>query len=873
MKINFNFQKCISFSFLLAVLMIMHQPNCSASAVAANDQSRLKTSLNDDWQFTLDEPANGNWKQVDIPHTWNNEDAFDENPGYNRAVGWYRKIIDLNTNQEKIYIIKFEAANQLSEVYINGKSLVKHAGGYTAFTVDITPYLTSGRDEIMVRVDNSHNADIPPLKGDFNFYGGIYRDVWLIELNPVHFNFGDYASSGIFVTTPQVSESSASVKIEGNIKNETGSKQNLTVINRLLDAQGKIVTEQQKKLTGNSEKIIFTATFDSILSPKLWHPDHPHLYTLISEIKQNDKVLDRLSTPVGFRWFSFDADSGFYLNGERLKLMGVNRHQDYKGRGNALSNARHVADIKLAKEAGSNFLRTAHYPQDPAVLEACDRLGLLVSMEIPIDHEITDTPAFYENSIFMQREMIRQYFNHASIIIWAYMNEMLLGRNWEEDQEEIKKITDFARKMEDITRQEDASRYTMIPNHGNFELYHKAGLTEIPMIVGWNLYYGWYENDLSGLGEFLDIHHQTLPDKPAIVTEYGAGSDPQIRTQNPIRFDFSIEWQNQFLQSNLRQIMERPFVAGSAVWNLFDFGSESRNDAVPTINSKGLMTFDRQPKDAYYLLQSWLKDEPVIRIGSREWNQRIGKASESDRGISTQKVRVYGNTAEAELFINGKSLGSNKFKNHIAEWSVPFCNGRNLLQARSKADGKIIEDAALIDFIIYQPFLINKAQEFNDIYINAGSNFYFRDAINGITWQPDGPYEKGFWGFNGGEIYQPRDRGIGTDTDILGTDRDPLFQTQRVGAAEYIFDVPPGLYEIVLLFAKLNHQETAAVEESGFDVFINGKPIFEDVRLNNLYRAVEKKAEVYNDGEKLIIEFKIAKGEPVVNGIGIRKIE
>ncbi|MGM0546903.1 MAG: glycoside hydrolase family 2 TIM barrel-domain containing protein [Bacteroidota bacterium] len=836
-----------------------------------DEAPRLKKSINDDWDFRFDESEVGDWKEVDLPYTWNNKDAFDEESGYNRTVGLYQKELDLEPEPEKKYILVFEAVNQTADIYINGEHAANHKGGYTAFTVDATPYLKEeGPNEIQVKVDNRHDENIPPLKGDFNFYGGIYRDVWLMELNDTHFDFGDYGSSGIFVTTPEVSDSSASVQIEGNISSEDSGQSEFRIVNTLYDPDEQKVVQKEKNIDATDEERSFTETFESVDAPELWHPDHPNLYTVISEIKSKDgsKVFDQKSTSIGFRWFDFDADKGFILNGEPLKLKGVNRHQDYKGKANALSNARHVADMELAKETGANFLRTAHYPQDPAVLEAADRLGLLVTIEIPLDHEITDSKGFYENSVRMQREMIRQNFNHPSIIVWAYMNEMLLGRNWEDDRDHINKIVDFAKELEAVTREEDSTRYTMIPNHGDFELYHKSGLTDIPMLVGWNLYFGWYESDLEGAGDFLDRHHEKLPEQPVLITEYGAGSDPRIRTEDPLRFDFSVEWQNRFMQQNLEEIYQRDFVAGAAVWNLFDFGSASRRDAVPAINSKGLMTFDREPKDSYQLLRAWFSEEPTVRIGSKSWEQRTGKVDSGKAKVSTQKVAVYGNTGDVELHLNGESLGQKDFKNHIAVWDVPFTDGRNVLRATTDDRGKEAEDVATVNFEMHYPQAETSRKGFKDIYVNAGANFYFVDEKNGMVWHPDEPYEQGFWGYKGGERFMPRNRGIGSPEDIMGTQHDPLFQTQRIDAGQYRFDIPKGTYEVTFLFADLRD------ETSIFDVFINDDPVLKDVTLGaeKSPKAIEKSVVIDHSSDSLVISFGDSE-ENAVNGIGVRKIK
>lgn len=833
-------------------------------AIAGEKRPRVKKSFNEGWMFKFAEEADSAFRRVDVPHSWNATDPFDEIHGYRRTVAVYQKRIDLSPEAGRIYKLQFEAVNQIAEVFVNGQKAGRHLGGYTGFVVDITSYLQEGENTISVRVDNRHNTAIAPLKGDFNFYGGIYRDVWLLELSRVRFGFDTFGASQLYINYPHVSSSSATIEVSAAVIDERVKGASYQVVHRLIDRRGTVVAEQKSEVKGRARKESIAAALH-VENPMLWHPKHPYLYTLVSEIREGSKILDRLTNPVGLRWFRFDADNGFFLNGKPLKLMGVNRHQDYPGLGSALRNARHVADVKLVKATGANFLRTAHYPQDPAVLEACNRLGLLVSMEIPLDHEITDSEAFYKNTIRMQREMIRQNYNHPSIIIWAYMNEMLLGRSWEEDQAAIAKITRFAKKLESVTRQEDPARYTMIPNHGQFELYHKAGLTGIPMIVGWNLYFGWYEKQLNGLGAFMDHFHKMLPDKPAIITEFGAGSDPRIRSLQPTRFDFSVEWQNIFLRENLNQIIQRPYIAGAAVWNVFDFGSEKRRDAVPRINSKGLMTFNRVPKDSYYILQSWLKDKPFVAIGSAGWKRRAGRTASRRHETVVQQVDVYGNTGQAELFANGRTLGKKKLKKHQASWKVPFRNGLNKLKAVAHNAEGTIEDRTTIDFALYKPLGAHRGEPFKDIYINTGADFFFLDKTDGVIWQPDYIYQEGFWGYTGGHKYKAGDRGIGTSADIKGTELDPLFQTQRINPESYRFDVPPGTYEILLLLSVLK-------DETNFGVRVNGIPVLESIDLNESHRAIRKKVQVYTRQPRLILRFVAGEKPAVINGIGIRKI-
>ncbi|GAA5035264.1 beta-galactosidase [Marivirga lumbricoides] len=814
-------------------------------------------SLNYSWSFHKGEIADtAEWTTVNLPHTWNAFDPFDEEKGYYRGVSYYKRSLKLPLAENKNWFLYFEGVNQVAEVYVNGQLATKHIGGYTGFSVPLTQFLQEGENQLLVKVDNSHNEAIAPLKGDFNFYGGIYRDVFLISTGKTHFEFSEYGDKGIFISTPKVSEKEALVTARLNIS--SSDKSSLKIITELIDPEGISIFKKTKKTSLKSGTNTLSYDLPKVNNPKLWHPDHPYLYQLkISLESAKGQKLDEQMVPFGFRWFRFDANDGFYLNGKYLKLIGTNRHQDFEGLGNALSDQRHLNDVQLIKEMGSNFFRTAHYPQDPAVIRAANKLGLLVSMEIPLDHDITDSEAFYENSQHMMKEMIRQNYNHPSIIIWAYMNEMLLGRNLEKDQEIIKKIVDFAKVLEDLTRKEDSSRYTMIPNHGSLELYQKAGLTQIPMLVGWNLYFGWYEAQL-GAGKFLDAYHQLVPAKPMVITEYGAGSDPRIRSFNPVRFDFSIEWQTKFHQQNLIDIMERPFVSGAAVWNLADFGSENRNDAVPKINSKGLISVDRTPKDAYHLYQAWLLKKPFVKIGGENWQSRVGY---SDK----QNLQVFTNADHIELLVNGQAADLLSFENHLSEWRVSLKTGRNILKATAYFGDSSITDYSEINFgKINKDWLSN-----NTLYFNCGANFFFTDPIDHITWLPETEFNNELLGYKGGEVFMPRGQGVGTDREIFLTNNDPIYQTARIGG-EYYFDLEAGQYEVVLHWAEIDpaYQD----KNRQFDILFNDKVVVEGLQSKAAFTAISKKIITYVDKEGLKISFKLKEGEPILNAIEIRKL-
>ncbi|MCB0587736.1 MAG: beta galactosidase jelly roll domain-containing protein, partial [Phaeodactylibacter sp.] len=573
----------------------------SFSAFLATAQ---EATLNPAWQFLQDdsldvkalEGATG-WRLVNLPHTWNRYDAFDEEEGYKRGVGWYRKTLYLPRTENNRLFLKFEGANQHTTIYVNGKKAGEHAGGYTAFVVDITAQaMLDAGNTIVVKVDNRYDKAIPPLSADFTFYGGIYRDLWLLRKPEQFFDLTDGSTKGVYLSTPKISEEHAQLRVLAKVRNTSVENQALTIAARLFSPDGALIEERSKKINvgaglSGQQEIIF-----EINKPKLWTPARPVLYRVeVGLIDPKGQTLDSFTARRGFRWVKMDESRALLLNGKPLKLIGTNHHQDYPGLGNALPDELHRRDIRILKDMGANFLRVSHYPQDPALLDACDELGILAWEEIPIVNSITVSDAFKINSVQMLREMIRQHYNHTSIIIWGFMNEVLLRVNnglqdnpWIEEKAYVREVEKLAAALNAIAKEEDPSRWTAIAHHGNYKLYEDAGMNEITDIVGWNLYYGWYSANMPEAGEFLGRFHEDHPDKGIIIAEYGGGSDPRLHAIEPKRFDFSIEWQTAIHASYYQQMLAHPYIMGGAVWNFADFGSEGRKDAVPHINSKGI---------------------------------------------------------------------------------------------------------------------------------------------------------------------------------------------------------------------------------------------------------------------------------------------
>ncbi len=869
--------------------------------------ARHSYTLNSNWAFykgPLETPiqtASVAWDTVSIPHSWNTHDVMDDTRGYYRGEAWYLKRFRVgeHTRGKNAYL-EFKAVNQEAEVYVNGALAGSHVGGYTAFIIDITPYILYGEEnEVLVKANNRFHEDIPTLTADFTFFGGIYRDVFLTFTDKVHFSMSSHGSSGVLVSTPKVSATEANVEIKGQLLNETNSTRRIKVVSYIKDAQSQTVaTTSSSHNVRPGTPVSFTNAVKNFKSPNLWSPDSPYLYRVVTQIvdRASNKVLDEVSASLGFRWFRFDAEKGFFLNGEHLKLIGTNRHQDYPYMANALPKGLHLRDVELVKAMGSNFLRVSHYPQDPAIMEACDRLGLITAVEIPIVNRITESDAFADNSEEMLREMIMQNYNHPSVVIWAYMNEVLLRPKFQDEperqQEYFAHIAQLAQRLENVAREMDPYRYTMIPNHGAFNLYKRVGLTDIPMIVGWNLYQGWYGSDIKVFAQFLDRHRKEIPDKPLIVTEYGAGADPRLRSDNPARFDFSLEYLTYYHQTYLEEMLARDFVAGANVWNLADFSSESRVDAVPHINNKGLLTHDRKPKEGYFLYQAYLLDRPFVSIGPKLWDRRIG--IETDRGISVQRIEAFTNMPKATLYLNGQSLGEKEVEMKIAAWDVPFQSGENLLEIVAESEGKVYKDFHKVDFQLIPTDLKSDYLPFSDLKVSLGDSRTFLDDLTGELWLPDQKYVKGSWGTLGGEPYRManlRRQSFGSDQNILGTPNDPIYQSQQVGLEGFRADLPNGLYEITLHFAELvaideketlaynlDESENVVAEETEriFDVWVNDKLVLEDLNLaedTGRERAVAYRVttEVSND-EGLLVSLKSKRGDPVLNAIEIKKI-
>ncbi|MDR2414014.1 MAG: glycoside hydrolase family 2 protein [Odoribacteraceae bacterium] len=629
-------------------------------------------SLNRSWRFTPGHETRKNvYAEVNLPHTWN-QDALAGKADYYRGVGNYEKRARVpETWRGKRIFLRFKGVNSVANVFINGKHVGEHRGGYTAFVFEITGRVTAGEEfALLVRVNNAIQLDVMPLVGDFNMYGGIYRDVELIAVARAHVSLTDHASPGIYVTTREISARQATGSLKVMVTGPAGKV--VTTSARVKDARGNAVWNGEREVTCNGEMV--AVMFDAVVSnPRLWQGrEDPYLYTVEVAVSDEAGEVDRVQERWGVREYAVDPDRGFFLNGRRVQLRGVCRHQDRAEIGNALSPAHHREDMELIREMGANAIRLAHYPQDRLVHDLCDQLGFVVWAEIPFvgpggyrDKGFVDQPSFRSNGRQQLTELIRQNYNHPSICFWGLFNEL---------KEEGDNPVEYLRELRELAAREDPSRrVTAATNQG-------GEINRVTDLVAWNLYFGWYGGEPSSIGAWADKTRAEYAGIPVGISEYGAGASILHHEEALARpaansYWHPEGWQAYFHEEHWKAIDQRPFLWGTFIWNMFDFGAAHRTEGeINGKNDKGLVTFDRKvKKDAFYFYKAnWNSDDPFVHVAGR-------------RGGAPRQVKVYSNCPEVELLVNGHSLGKRRGERGIFSWEeVAFVPGENRVTARAR---------------------------------------------------------------------------------------------------------------------------------------------------------------------------------------------
>ena len=649
----------------------------SAAAAETATVSRKCTSFNDNWQFKKGSlHARGVFPDVQIPkpdttvnlpHTYNQED-FMSDAGYYRGEAAYMKelYVPLSWKGKRIFVT-FEGVGTAAWVEVNWVAVASHKGAYNAFTVELTDHVVYGeKNYIIVSCSNRASNEIAPTGGDFNMYGGIYRDVWLTVtdedtcINPTY-----YGSNGVFVTQKYLSDAKASLSTEVLLSTKSDYK-DCDVELKVLDAEGNVVATRVNPYI-NNDKV--TVNFD-IDNPHRWNGmKDPYLYTVAVSLRRGGKEIDRVEDHIGLRDYYIDADKGFFLNGEHLKLRGVCRHQDWAGIASALTKENHRKDLDIIQEMGANALRLAHYPQAHFMFEEADRRGFVVWEEIPFVGSYVNLPEFDENLKLQLTEMILQNYNHPSICFWGLFNEITGD------------FDGILAQLNDLAHRLDPVRMTVAAT------FREGSFNFITDGIAWNKYYGWYIPKIDNFAKYFDEWHAKYPDAKIGVSEYGAGASLNqhvARWREPERTNTRAPFHPQEMQTeshirHIRMIAERDYLWGTFLWNTFDFASSIRAEGdTRNLNDKGLVSQDRtRRKDAYYAYKAnWNKAEQTVWLCSKTFTER-------DEDMTD--VIVFTTAPSVKLYINGKLVGTQKTDAYAtARWEdLKLRKGENLVEVRT----------------------------------------------------------------------------------------------------------------------------------------------------------------------------------------------
>ena len=678
--------------------------------------------INTEWKFYKGRMDNAfakafddaSWATVNIPHTWNNIDGQNGTVGgkdindtdYFRGDGWYRKKIFLDTDEcDKIIHLRFQGANMQTEIFVNGIFVGNHKGGYTAFSFNITPQLKFGSENLIaIKINNERTDEIAPITADFTFYGGIYRELELIKKEKLHFSFGEHATRGIKISTPVVNEEKAICEISAVVENNTNADKDLNILAKIgadnipaenpyinktdfdnsISKRTEFSAELCSKITvaANTHKAVqFTFEIDN---PHLWNGrKDPYLYGVSLEIEQDGRIVDTVVDSVGLRYFNIDKNEGFFLNGKSYPLRGVSRHQDREKLGNAITNNEHNEDFAIIYDMGVNALRLAHYPQAEYFYRLCDYYGIVVWAEIPVVDLIGGSGTFnnpdnlrkeFFNTTKQQlREMINQNYNHPSIICWGIQNEI---QNKFDDV-----MRPFTEELHSISKSEDKYRYTTMATN------HRGAFNWKSDLMAWNVYPGWYGMSRKQLGYFMD---RNRCNRPTGISEYGAGGNYLQHEIKPKKPKHNGQWHPEEYQTIsheafLKSINERSYLWCTFVWNMFDFGSDGRNEGNrPGMNDKGLVSFDRKvKKDSYFLYQSNWSENPMVHITGKRLTERRKRT----------EIKIYSNCEAVTLYVNDVKIKTieascNRQKGIFIFKSVKLIRTKNAIKAIAKCDGK-----------------------------------------------------------------------------------------------------------------------------------------------------------------------------------------
>ena len=674
---------------LLALIAVAFTFNAVAGDVAGSPREHL--SLNANWKFHLGDDwpgalrldkagASGGpaaerfgdsaWRSLDLPHDWAIELPFDKNadgshgfkpvgPGFTKnSVGWYRRNFDLSaTDSGKRIWLTFDGVFRDATVWVNGWLIKRHEGGYYPFREDITDVVHyGGKNTVSVRVDATK------VEGWFYEGAGIYRHVWLDKTAPVAI-----APEGIFVQSEfenNIPQGSPEIKVEVSLLNSQTNAASATVDCEIISPGGKSLKKfsESEKLKRDSQRAVKLET--KISAPVLWSPENPQLYKLITTVSSDGKVVDQKETAFGIRTVGFDATNGFLLNGKHYELYGTCNHQDHAGVGAAIPDALQEFRVKKLKEFGCNAYRMSHNPPTPELLDACDRLGMLVMDESRLMGSDSANLKKWDDEIRRDR-------NHPSVALWCVANEQFMVQD-------TPQAASVARTMQDYVKQLDPLRPV---SYASPEDDVFRGINSVIEVRGWNYHYG----------PLMDKYHAAHPTQP----NFGSEQASVVGTRGIYTNDHSAGYVAAYdlvwpgwtttAESWWSYFAPRPWLSGAFVWTGFDYRGEPTPYWWPCVNSHfGILDTCGFPKDAFYYYQSWWTTNTVLHLAPHwNWPGREGQEI---------LVQAFSNCKEVELILNGASLGKQTMKpNSKLSWQVKYAPGT--LSAKGFDDaGKVIAE-------------------------------------------------------------------------------------------------------------------------------------------------------------------------------------
>ncbi len=575
---------------------------CAFALNAIGADLREILNFNREWKFQLGDISGADavtfddakWNNANLPHSFSTP-YFAAGNSFYVGYGWYRKHFDMPKvwNGKRVNL-EFDGVFQVAEIFVNGRRIGEHRGGYTGFSFDITDAVKPSDNVVAVRVNNIWDPRLAPRAGEHTFSGGIYRNVRMVVTAPVH-----VAWYGTFVTTPQVSRESGMVNVKTEVINESGAAKSVTLKTSVLDTKGKTVAQMEStEAIAAGATNVFDQTSAPIPNPKLWSPQQPNLYSVKTVVLDGRKPVDDYISPLGFRWFKFTADQGFFLNGEHYYFKGANVHQDHAGWGDAVADSGFFRDVKMVKDAGMDFIRGSHYPHSPVFAAACDQIGILFwsencfwgtagsrnpwsSSAYPTNP--ADEPEFEASVKASLRDMIRINRNHPSIIVWSMDNEVFFS-----DNRVMPKVRSFLTNLVAYTHELDSTRPAGIGG------CQRGNIDKIGDVAGYN-------------GDGARIREYVNPGIPNVVTEYGSTMEDRPGKYAPGFGDLP---STPGADRNVEGSWRLPWRSGEVLWCAFDHGSIAGR----RFGGMGFVDYFRLPKRQWY----WYRND-YLHIPPPTW--------------------------------------------------------------------------------------------------------------------------------------------------------------------------------------------------------------------------------------------------------------